>query len=561
MPTTTLTGRRPIIALSALVFAGAFLYRFNALLGALGGFDGDHFIYFLGSTHVLRGERPLRDFVDAGLQGAWPALTYELPALAMRLGGESLRSEALLCVGAIAVSATLLFRAAASLAGTWASLAMTVLSVAAGTRLYGYHKVLVSSVAVTLLLRYARTPSSTTLAWLAVWSAVAFLFRHDYLVYVALSTMCLMLLLPGRSVARRVQRVAAYGALTGVLLAGPVYSIHHFTGLDLYLRSNIESTRHEAERTDLDWPAFEPAASPVEFFANEVNALSWLYYLCLLVPIVGACAAFLVRPQLAGLDVGASRAVLVTLVLYAALLNQFLLRGNLGARFGDLGAPIAVLGAWLAGLAPVSVVSRFAWRSALAAIGVSVVLALNTAESVWQELATTRLRVGVLAVGARLVQVATELGEMPPGRIATAAERDRSRWSEPNVVEYLRACTGPNDRVLVFADAAEVAAFAARPFAGGHPTFRAGFYMLPEDQALTLSRLDRQSVAVVVTRDEADYRQHIEPAFKQVVAWVDERYEFRGELPALTGPPMRILVRRDMAGSERLGDTGLPCPR
>ena len=55
-------------------------------------------------------------------------------------------------------------------------------------------------------------------------------------------------------------------------------------------------------------------------------------------------------------------------------------------------------------------------------------------------------------------------------------------------------------------------------------------------------------------------RKHIEPAFKAVVAWVDARYEFGGEVPALTGPPMRVLVRRDMAGSERLGDTGLPCP-
>jgi hypothetical protein len=177
-----------VLALSVLVFAVAFLYRFNTLLGSLGGFDGDHFIYFLGSTHVLRGERPLRDFVDAGLQGAWPALTYELPALVMRLGGESLQSEALLCVGAIALSATLLFRTAASLAGIWASLAVTVLSVAASTRLYGYHKVLVSSVAATLLLRYARTPSKANLTWLAVWSAVAFLFRHDYLVYVSLAT-------------------------------------------------------------------------------------------------------------------------------------------------------------------------------------------------------------------------------------------------------------------------------------------------------------------------------------------------------------------------------------
>ncbi len=555
-----MTRRRSIIALAALVFAVTFLYRFNALLGSLGGFDGDHFIYFLGSTHVLRGERPLRDFVDAGLQGAWPALTYELPALAMRLGGESLRSEALVCVGAVALSATLLFRAAASLAGTWASLVVTALSVAASTRLYGYHKVLVSSVAVTLLLRYAGAPSARNLSLLGAWSAVAFLFRHDYLIYVGLATVCLVVVLPGLPLARRVQRAAVYVLLTGVLLAGPVYSIHHFAGLGFYLRSNIESTRHEAERTDLDWPTFEPAQPPAAFFENEVNAVSWMYYLCLLLPVVGAGAAFVTRPRVAGLDVDGSRALLVTLALYAALLNHFLLRGNLAARFGDLGAPVAVLAAWLVGLAPAPLVPHVAWRSVLAALAVSVFLAMNTTGSVWQELATSRLRVGVADVGARFLRVATELGQMPPGRVSTAAERDRSRAMAPNVVDYLRACTSPSDRILVLADAAEVAAFAARPFAGGHPTFRAGFYMRPEDQALTIARLDRQSVPIVLTRDEADYHQHIEPAFKAVVSWVDQRYEFRGEVAALTGPPMRVLVRRDMVGSEPLGDTGLPCP-
>ena len=122
--------RGPMIVLSLLVFVGVFTYRFNALLGSLSGFDGDHFIYYLGSMSVLRGERPLRDFVDAGLQGAWPALTYELSALAQQLGGESLLSEAVLCVGAVALSATLLFRAAASVAGVWASLVVTLVSVA-----------------------------------------------------------------------------------------------------------------------------------------------------------------------------------------------------------------------------------------------------------------------------------------------------------------------------------------------------------------------------------------------------------------------------------------------
>ena len=46
----------------------------------------------------------------------------------------------------------------------------------------------------------------------------------------------------------------------GCSAGGTVYSIHHFAGLGFYVRSNIESTRHEAERTDLEWPAFESAA-------------------------------------------------------------------------------------------------------------------------------------------------------------------------------------------------------------------------------------------------------------------------------------------------------------
>ena len=108
------------------------------------------------------------------------------------------------------------------------------------------------------------------------------------------------------------------------------------------------------------------------------------------------------------------------------------------------------------------------------------------------------------------------------------------------MVDYLRACTRPGDRVLMLADASEVAVFAGRSFAGGHPTFRAGFYTLPADQALTLARLSRQSVPIALTRDLQDYNQHIAPDFNAVVAWVNERYEYRGDLPALTGGPMRV---------------------
>jgi hypothetical protein len=549
-----------MIALSFLVFVGAFTYRFNALLGSLSGFDGDHFIYYLGSSGVAGGERPLRDFVDAGLQGAWPALTYELSALAQQLGGESLLSEAILCVGAVALSAALLFRAAASVAGIWASAVVTLLSVASSTRLYGYHKVLVSSVAVALLLRYARGPSIGNLCLMAAWSAVAFLFRHDYLVYVALATVCLIVSLPGLPVARRARLATAYVALTAVLLLGPVYSVHRFVGLGSYLTSNIESTRREAQRTDLEWPTLEPAAGPIAFFENEVNAVSWLYYLCLLLPAAGMAAAVLGQPRLPGMDVAGSRAVLLTLALYAAVLNHFLLRGNLAARFGDLGAPVAVLAAWLVGQAPAAMAPRVAVRAGLAVLAVAAFLAVNTSGSVWQELATTGFRLGPKAVGARAVEVASGLSDVPPPPMPAPGERHRTGRASPNVVDYLRACTRPDDRVLVLADASEVAVFAGRPFAGGHPTFRAGFYTLPEDQALTITRLNRQFVPIVLTRDWHDYREHIAPDFKAVVAWVKERYEYRGDIPALTGGPMRVLVRREMVESEPFGHTGLPCP-
>jgi hypothetical protein len=114
--------------------------------------------------------------------------------------------------------------------------------------------------------------------------------------------------------------------------------------------------------------------------------------------------------------------------------------------------------------------------------------------------------------------------------------------------------------LLVLADAAEVTVFAGRLFAGGQPTFRAGFHALEEEEVLTLQRLERQSVPVVLTRDQQDFDQHIEPDFRTIATYVTERYAYTGELPALTGGPMRIFVRKDLLGSEPFGGTGIPCP-
>ena len=64
------------IAVAVLIAAIAFVFRFNTLGGTLGGFDNDEFAHLLRSQALLRGEQPLRDFADAELRGAWPALSY-----------------------------------------------------------------------------------------------------------------------------------------------------------------------------------------------------------------------------------------------------------------------------------------------------------------------------------------------------------------------------------------------------------------------------------------------------------------------------------------------------
>ena len=548
------TPARVTYALTAAVFCFAFLYRYNALGGSLGGFDGDHFMYYVGTQHIALGERPLRDFADGGLQGAWPALTYELPALAQRLGGPTLLSEAILTVGAVAFALTLLFRSAAGVAGVVPALVVTILSLFAGAKLYGFHKVLVFSVAVALLLRYARQPTTVRAALLAAWSAVAFLFRHDYLVYLAPAVALLMLALPSRTWNEKSKRLLVYGGLTTLLLLGPLYSIQRYVGLEQYLQSNLALTGNESRRTDLEWPEFEAASGGVRtFFDDEQNASTWLYYLCLAIPVL-ALLAIALEPSLPGLGVAESRAFLLSLVLLAFLINHYLLRGNLPARFGDLGAPIAVLAAWLAALPRVARWPvRILLRLGVAAVLVVSTLSVSAVGSVWRELDTTGLRDSFEKTSRRFLAVTNELRALPPPPAGGPAS------DTPNAVDYLRACTRPEDRVLVVADSAEVAVFAARPFAGGQPTFRPGFYTLSADQALMLRRLHGQSVPVVLTDEEEDYEDNFASGFPQIDAYIKANYDLVGRLTALTGGPMRIFVQRGLVPTSTYRDTGLPC--
>jgi hypothetical protein len=112
---------------------------------------------------------------------------------------------------------------------------------------------------------------------------------------------------------------------------------------------------------------------------------------------------------------------------------------------------------------------------------------------------------------------------------------------------------------LVVADAPEILAMAGRPFAGGHPTFRPGFYTLESDQRETLARLSQQSVPVVLLDEEHSYTTHFVPQFRLIHEYVTTTYERAGELPAPAGPPVQIFTRRGYHVAQRYRTTDLPC--
>jgi hypothetical protein len=251
--------RRVSIAVAALlVAAGAFVYRFNALDGPLGGFDNDHFAHLVRAVHLVDGELPLRDYADAELRAMWPPLTYATSAAAQVVLGETLRSEAILTVGLLALGAAVTLWGAARLAqATFPALLVTMATVGLGPKLYNYPKVVVYAIAVILMVTYARRPTVLGLLPLAALTAVGTLYRHDHGVFLALSCAALIMLVRPPSPLRSIgvfSLIVTLGLLPGIVF------VQWNVGLLEYVRKCLALSRQEAARTtteavfpSIDW--------------------------------------------------------------------------------------------------------------------------------------------------------------------------------------------------------------------------------------------------------------------------------------------------------------------
>lgn len=542
---------RVVAVVAVLVFAGVAIYRFNTLGGALGGFDNDHFLHFVLAKQTQAGAQPIRDFLDAGLQGARPSLTYELSSIAQSVLGDNFRSEAVLTVAGVSAAAAATFVAGSVVAPWPLAAVMAVLSALVSPKLYGYPKVLVLAVAAWLVVRYAAGPTWRKVAELALWAAVAFLFRHDYAVYCALGAVSVIACAPSWPAGRRVAAVVVFAVVTSAVLAPSMWWIESSVGVRPYLENGLAMSRREAQRTDLAWPVpvLSPAPSAAALLEREENTQAFLYYLFLAVPVIGVVAGG--RALRARGKGGDKAAALVALGIMTGALAALFLRGSLEARFGDMAPPVAVLGAGLAAL-----IGQPGWRGGgvRAAAGLmALALFVLAAASIWalQSVRTELLRSGLLqsplAVVRQARRVSAELAALPD------AIREAGASPSARAAAYLHACTMPTDRVLVVGFAPEVLALADRRFAGGRPTVIPGFYENPRYTRMTLRRLESESVPLVLAEPEPYYA-----AFPELVGYLRRNYDDRASIPVDGERELRVLARRGRV-SRPYGPGKWPC--
>lgn len=223
----------------------------------------DDFQHLVLAQQLRAGDWPIRDFYDTGL-----GLTYVLSAALQSLVGEALLAEAIIIAVAMAASTYLVFRLVLRLtqSTTAATLAALVL-VVAGPRGYSYPKFIAYAVAATLWWAYVEAPSRKRALALGAWTAIAFYWRPDHGVYVAIGSALAFVAAHGLRRTAVIRSLESGAVAAALILPFLIYSIA--VGGTAYVRSGVVLAT--AQHTELDshtWPKW-PLREAGDVFRRE----------------------------------------------------------------------------------------------------------------------------------------------------------------------------------------------------------------------------------------------------------------------------------------------------
>jgi hypothetical protein len=500
---------------------------------------------------LLQGEQPLRDFVDAELRGAWPALSYAVSAWAQEVGGRTLLPEAYLTVGALAVAHAIVLLLALDASKRWsmALLAATV-TIAMTPKLYNYPKVLMLALGAWALRAAVLAPSVWRLGAAALVTAGATLFRHDLGVYLAVATAAALVARDAGRWSAAARTVGIYTAFTAACLLPSALWVQIYEGIPSYLRNSLASVAVERARTELRLPPFDLAAP----FAGD-GLLLMTYYAFWAVPLAAAAALIGRVAASSGSRLTPNeRATATGLLAMAILVNMSFLRANLAERFADAVVPVVLLAAWTVGAA--SAWPSAAVRRSVTLVSAALLLQMLGAAYVFADVArdldTSGLSDSWEKTTRRYRAASDELSRLPP-----------VTWSDDakgvlRVARYLAECTSPNDHVLVAGPLHEIPVFARRRFAAGQAMFKLSLYTSDKDQRRALARLKQQSVPVILA-DASEFEGGFVSDYPLLARHLAEQYHEAGTIVIDDEPRFRVFVESNRRPHRMDPHLGLPC--
>ncbi len=561
--------------LGVAIFVLVSLLRFNDPSGSFAGLTDDHFFYLTRGWQILFGDLPVRDFVDHGAP-----LYYYVAAGVQTIIGRGTFSEVLFSSAMLGLSASLVFWLSARASGSiLLGLLGATFFVCLDPRFYNYPKFLTYLAAIPLLWKFADAPGERPRLWLAVVTVVSFLFRHDHGAFIAVSMAVLLLQLRHIPWMERLKHAVIYGLLVLAMLAPYLLFIQRNGGLAAYFEQASAWAERDRDRAPVVFPGlFEnpdgvaeetEAAGGVSrvVWVLRDNMVAWIFYTEIALPFFALFVLWMSS------DAGRpgwqhARAKLATVAIVAIMLDAYFLRSPLEARLADPSVPLAILLSWL-----VMAVGRLAYSSRS--------LSPRAQSSPWlvRGLVVTGAAVIAFVLVATLSRdfydrldrssMAERLGK-PPERALQIARQLRDEWDlrtweskteRPDLITlsmYVNACTAPADRVLVQGYLPQVLALARRAFAGGHADLRPGFFDTTAAERLTLDRLRRQSVPIMLL-ETGQALENFRSSFPLVTAHIDERYRLAGthEFDGRFG--ISLFVRKDLAPTSTWGPLGWPC--
>ena len=525
-------------ALAVAVFAVTWIFRWLTV-----DFTNDHFVHLSRARQILLGEMPVRDFFDPGLP-----LHYYASAAALMVSGQNLLGEAVLTVTLIALGTALTFYLAARTSrSVLLALIATVVVIVLFPRLYNYPKVFLYPLALVGVWHYAASRTTTALAALGVITAVATLFRLDHGLYVALSVTSAVIVANSEQIRAVHRPLLRYAALVTVLLLPFLVFVQMTAGIPSFL-SDIRNQRAAAAGARV---LSLPFSADV---MSSANALAWLYYMTVFVP-AAALLFLVVRWRRGRLDLP-EKATIGAAIVMCLVIHQALLRESPDSRLPDVAGPTFVLAAWMTGTA-LRAAQRRARLVAAGAVGVlwlATLWSATTFGETGERISATGIPAGRAAVAERLGRVNAWM-EMRPIDFYAPGDSTGVRA----LTRYVLECTRPGDRILAGSFEPQIFFYAERAFAGGQVYLKGGWHDSPEAQELTIARLKRQRVPLVIINVATE--AEVQSRFPLVYQYVQNNYRegSRGDFGG--GPNYAVFVKRNLPPRGMHPTLGLPCYR